>query len=398
MPTKEPHFLTKLAWSLPWLTRYPIWRAKDAVRRLTERCGKQNLIFIVANHFEPGWNGTVDGHNLATQIARTKAWHKQARSIGSAIRDHDNTPFRHTNFYPAEQYYKSLLDQLSEMQSEGLGEVEVHLHHGVDAPDTAANTRRALEEFRDVLAEEHKCLSRRSRNDKPMYSFVHGNWALANSAGGHCCGVDNEMQILADTGCYADLTLPAIHSRAQVPRLNAIYQCGGALGQAAPHRLGPNLRIGKRPVLPILITGPLTMNWQGRRNGLPMPRLDDGALTAKYKFDLDRLDNWRNAHIGVHGRPEWLFIKLYCHGFFDHDQASTIGEPIRKFLDRVLTLSGQTGEFTVHFATAREAYNIAMAAVDGRKGEPGLYRDYELKRIMDETVAHSASRQLAQVS
>src|SRR5262249_42231586 len=163
----EPHFLTKLAWSMPWLARYPIWRAKDAVRRLTEKCGRQNLIIVVANHFEPAWNRTVEGHNLKTQIARVQDWHKQARSIGNAIRDYDNTPFRHTNFYPAEQYHKALLDQLSEMQSEGLGEVEIHLHHGVEAPDTSANTLRVLEGFRDTLAEEHKCLSRRRPSDKP---------------------------------------------------------------------------------------------------------------------------------------------------------------------------------------------------------------------------------------
>lgn len=389
MPTIEPHFLTKLAWSLPWLARYPLLSAMEAVRRLTDRCERQNLIFIVANHFEPAWNRTVAGHDLTTQIRRVKDWHKQARTIGDAICDYDNTPFRHTSFYPAEQYHRSLLDQLAALQSEGLGEVEVHLHHGVSSPDTAENTRRVLEEFRDILAEEHKCLSRQNASGKPMYSFVHGNWALANSADGHYCGVDNEMQILAETGCYADLTLPAIHSRAQVPRINAIYQCGHSFDQAAPHRSGPSLRVGKRPRLPILITGPLTMKWQAHRTGLPIPRFDDGALTAKYKLDLDRLASWRDANIGVRGRPEWVFIKLYCHGFFDYDQPSTIGEPIRKFWDKVLTLSAETERFTVHFATARESYNMVMAAVDGHKGMPGQYRDYELKQIMDEPGVNS---------
>ena len=46
------------------------------------------------------------------------------------------------------------------MQAEGLGEVEIHLHHGVEKPDTAENLRKVLIEFRDCLAEEHKCLSR----------------------------------------------------------------------------------------------------------------------------------------------------------------------------------------------------------------------------------------------
>src|SRR6185503_14570059 len=75
------------------------------------------------------------------------------------------------------------------LQADGYGEVEIHLHHGVEQPDTAENTRRQLETFRDVLAEEHKCLARSVSplDSQPKYGFVHGNWALANSAGGRFC-------------------------------------------------------------------------------------------------------------------------------------------------------------------------------------------------------------------
>src|SRR5262249_30505119 len=151
-------------------------------------------------------------------------WCNQARAIGGAIRDHDGMPFRHTNFYPAEQYHKSLLTRLAELQSDGLGEVEIHLHHGVQKPDTAENFRRVLVDFRDVVSEEHGCLSRTRDDDRPRYAFVHGNWALANSAGGRFCGVNSEMQILEETGCYADLTLPSAPDRSQVPRINALYE------------------------------------------------------------------------------------------------------------------------------------------------------------------------------
>ena len=75
---------------------------------------------------------------------------------------------------------------MANMQEEGFGEVEIHLHHGVELPDSAANLRRTLIEFREILAQEHRCLSRESDDDVPRYAFVHGNWALANSAGGWC--------------------------------------------------------------------------------------------------------------------------------------------------------------------------------------------------------------------
>jgi hypothetical protein len=36
----------------------------------------------------------------------------------------------------------------------------------------------------------------------------------------------------------------------------------------------------------------------------------------------------------------------------------------------------------VHFATAREAFNMATAAIDGKNGSPNEFRDYRLHSIM----------------
>jgi hypothetical protein len=373
---------TKLAWSLPWLVRYPRWQAGEWIHRLTDRTGIQHLIIVVANHFEPAWNSSGIALDSAKQQARVDEWCQAAREIGEAVRDHDGRPFRHTNFYPAEQYDRSLLTRLAELQAAGFGEVEIHLHHGVRGRDTADNTRKTLVEFRDVLAEEHKCLARAEGCATPRYAFVHGNWALANSAAGRYCGVDSEMQILAETGCYADFTLPSAPHVGQVPRVNAIYQCGRPLYERAPHRSGPSVRVGDRPILPLILTGPLVFDWSRRRYGLPVPRLETGALTARAPMDVTRLERWRRARIGVVGRPEWVFIKLFCHGFFDHDRPATIGWKMKRFLSEVLELAEQTRRFTLHFASARESFNIALAALDGHTGQPGTYRDYQLRQIM----------------
>src|SRR5262249_14844022 len=197
--------------------------ARQALGRLTGT-GRAHLILVVANHFEPGWDEGPVIADLATQRARVSEWCAQARATGREARDCDGTPFRHTYFYPAEQYHRPLLEQLAELEADGFGEVEIHLHHGVEQPDTPENLRQALEEFRDLLAEEHQCLSRFDGTGLPRYAFVHGNLALANSMGGRCCGVDSEMRILAETGCYADLTLPAAPLQPQTPRINALYQ------------------------------------------------------------------------------------------------------------------------------------------------------------------------------
>jgi hypothetical protein len=271
---------------------------------------------------------------------------------------------------------------LADLEADGMGEVEIHLHHGVERPDTADQTRRALTEFRDLLAEEHGCLSREAGDTRPRYAFVHGNLALANSMGGRFCGVDDEMGILAETGCYMDLTLPAAPGQAQVAMINTIYQCGRPLHERAPHRVGHPLRVGGPGVrLPVILTGPLVFDWSRRKHGFPKPRIEDGALTSTSPLSEARLNLWRNARVTVSGRADWVFLKLYCHGFFPGDQEATLGYPILKFWSDMIENAERSGRFQIHFVTAREAFNIAMAAVDGFGGNPSLYRDYRLRQI-----------------
>jgi len=345
-----------------------------------------SIILIVANHFEPAWSQSRLPLGIRDQIPRVQDWCLKAKRIGALIRDFDNVPFKHTNFYPAEQYSYDLLDILAGLQSDGLGEVEIHLHHGVDAPDTEKNLRQTLVDFRDRLASEHKCLSRMMAAPTPMYGFVHGNFALANSAGGRCCGVDSEMKVLAETGCYADFTLPSAPDQSQVARINAIYECGGKLDRRRPHYSGPSVSALRPPSLQILITGPLLLDWTRRKYGLPVPRVDGGALARNHPLDVRRFDKWIKAGISVEGRPEWIFVKLFCHGFFPQDQDYCIGEPLIQALGTLLELAHRTGAFKIHFATAREAFNIAMAAAHGKSGEPGQYRDYLLSSIMQPDV------------
>ncbi|MEO6655401.1 MAG: hypothetical protein ABIO36_04900 [Pyrinomonadaceae bacterium] len=381
MMSPEPSFLRKLKWNLPWLARYPFSRTRSFFEQTAFE--RKHIIITIANHFEPAWstNGDVDHRS---QIERLKAYHKMARGTGEAVLDVDGTKFRHTNFYPAEQYHAEILDIMAEMQSEGLGEVEVHLHHGVEEPDTAENLKRSLVEFRDTLAERHKCLSRMDGVGDPMYAFVHGNLALANSCGGRFCGVDNEMEILRETGCYADMTLPSAPDQSQVAVINQIYESGLPLHEAVPHKKGNRVAAnGKQPQLPLIFTGPLVFNWTRRIKGLPVPRIDDGALAANQGLNASRFRRWKGANVTVAGKSDWIFIKLYCHGFFDHDQSTCIGDDAKRFFGGIVNEGEKTGAFKVHFATGREAFNVALAAIDGNDGEPGEYRDYRLRSIME---------------
>jgi hypothetical protein len=174
-------------------------------------------------------------------------------------RDAEGRPFAHTYFYPAEQYVPSLLDQRAEHCRAGWGEIEIQLHHGVGKPDTSQYIRQQLVEFRDALT-ARGCLSQEAVGRPSRYAFVHGNWALANCDGGKFCGVDYEMQILAETGCYADYT--SAPSPAQVAKINSLYECALPLHLYAPHRKGANLQCGRTlRIFPLIMQGPLSLRF-----------------------------------------------------------------------------------------------------------------------------------------
>ena len=115
---------------------------------------------------------------------------------------------------------------------------------------------------------------------------------------------------------------------------------------------------------------------------MPFPRIDDGALTANQPLNIARFNRWRAANVTVAGRSDWVFIKLYCHGFFDADQSTCIGEDARGFFGKLVEESEKTGACKIHFASARETFNMVSAAIDGNGGSPGEYRDYRLRPIM----------------
>jgi hypothetical protein len=374
-PTTARELLLKTYHTLHWL---PAFGWQQVLHRLSPvRAG--HVVIALADHFEPARITGLRGKSAPVdeQERRLERWCRIYPTVFDGWRDADGYPFRHTYFYPAEQYAEAPMDRLVEHCRGGWGEVEIHLHHGVGSPDSAGNTRRALIEFRDMLA-GRGCLSRWNGEGEPRYGFVHGNWALANSAGGRFCGVDEEMSILAETGCYADFTLPSAPDRSQVAKINALYECGLPLDHPAPHRRGRDLRRGSAPkIFPLIMQGPLGLGLSRRTRGLPRPKIENGDLTTNHPPTMARLALWRRAGITVRGQPDWLFIKLHCHGMKPEDEAAMLGPLAQEFL-RELAEWGQSSGTRLHYVTAREMVNIALAACDGREGSPGSYRDYRL--------------------
>jgi hypothetical protein len=371
---------SKLMRKLKYVSRcFPTY----AWQRLTRPtpAGKVHLVIALADHFEPS---SLPGENSGyapkdVQHRRLDAWCGEYPRNFNEFRDHDGRAFTHTYFYPAEQYDRELMEQLADHCHDGWGEVEIHLHHGMDGPATAESTRHQLVSFRDALAYRHGCLSYEEGSDIPGYAFVHGNFALANCADDYACGVDNEMRLLAETGCYVDMTYPtAAFHPAQIAKLNSLYECALPLDQTAPQRYGRNLQAG-RPVtvFPFIVQGPLMLDFARNSRG-GFGRLDNAAITGRNPASLRRLALWKEAAITVAGRPDWLFIKLHTHGMDPVDSENVLRAPMQKFLTDLIEGAAERKEI-LHFVSAREMANILLAACDGREGNPGDYRDYRYK-------------------
>jgi len=128
--------------------------------------------------------------------------------------------------------------------------------------------------------------------------------------------------------------------------------------------------------LPVLLQGPLLLDWRRRVGPVPVPRLQNGDLTAEHPPTLRRLRLWASARVAVEGRPDWVFIKLHTHGLIERHLPVLVGEPMRRFLEEALEAFGAGPGHRLHFATAREAANMLLAAVAGERGDPGSFRDY----------------------
>lgn len=366
--------------------RYAKWLPAYTWQRLTRRVtsGKSHLIIALADHFEPAIvpeNGRARAPFLE-QKRRVNLWCSEYPKAISSWRDHDGHALLHTYFYPAEQYDFGLVDRLAEHCHDGWGEIEVHLHHGPEGPASAAETRGVLLMFRDALVNDHGCLSFIEGSEQPRYAFVHGNFALANSANGYGCSVDDEMQILADTGCYADFTLPAAAFHpAQIAKVNSLYECGLPLHTRAPHREGKDLEVAHPPeIFPLNVQGPLMLDFD-RHARNRMGRIDNAALTGANPPSMRRLQLWKKAAVRVQNRPDWLFIKLHTHSMDPTQREAVIGPPMQHFLAELVQEAGDRNE-EIHFVTAREMVNIILAACDGREGNPSEYRDYRFKQVM----------------
>jgi hypothetical protein len=348
-----------------WLPTYLAETLERRRLRAARRGQLTHLLFLVCDHYEPR-HRTKDPRQPA---ARVQAWHDGYRQMQDECFQRYGLRPLHTWFYPP-HHGNEHLSALARMAFDGLGEVELHYHHHDDTQDTLrAGLRETLERYRrsGLLLQ---------LGDPPGrgFGFIHGDWALDNSANGLFCGVNGELSLLQELGCWGDLTMPSANE-CQTRKINSIYYAVDDKDRPKSHDWGDDAcagRTGRDGLL--LIQGPLGINFRGPK----YPRIENASLTSANWGSRARIDSWIDCHVHVRGRPQWLFIKLHTHGAVETDFDALFGQKARAMHATLAEKYNDGTRFKLHYITARQAFNVVRAAEDGRDGDPAQFFDHEL--------------------
>jgi hypothetical protein len=342
--------------------------------RAGPHAGPRHVLFCFVDHYEPQWQRVP----YAQECARVERWQREYPQLCANHRDADGRAPVHTFFYPAEEYRPEHLDRLVDLCRQGLGEIEIHLHHD---NDTEQNLREVLRRFNRILIERHDCLPVDPISGQARWCFIHGNWALDNARpDGRFCGINNEITILREEGCYADFTLPCAPDVSQTRTINSIYYAKDDPQRAKSHDTGTAVRVGEAPTGDLMIVqGPLGLMWHNRKLGL-LPRIESADVRTSLEPTTQRVDAWVRTGIHVLGRPEWIFVKVHTHGTQERDTDMLLGPPMHRMLGHLESSYNDGNRYALHYVSAREMYNIAKAAEAGETGNPHSYRDYLIPR------------------
>jgi len=355
-----------------------IWLADFLLRRLTrpsEVSAPKHILFCFVDHYEPKW-----GKNISYQqeLDRVQRWYEEYPLTAGKHTDSDGMHPQHSFFYPEEEYRFEHLEKLADLCARGFGDIEVHLHHH---DDTSENLRQTLQRFTEMLHQQHGAFVRNQETGNLQYGFIHGNWCLDNSrSDGRLCGVNDELIVLRETGCYADFTFPSAPSETQPATVNAIYYATDDPDRPKSHNTGVDVEVGQTASGDLmLITGPVGFNWQQRKWGL-LPAIENGDIRGQTPPTTDRIDLWVNSGIHVKGRPEWIMVKIHTHGTQEADMDTLLGTPFDQMCSYLESRYNDGEQYLLHYVTAREAYNIVKAAEAGHRGNPNQYRDFLIPR------------------
>lgn len=317
--------------------------------------GTTEIFLCLVDHFEP----SVGQASREVARERMKQWRTVYPQIAARHRDADGRPPAHGFFYPWDEFDAWELEQIGEICRLGYGELDLHLHH---KDDTAETVRQKFREA--VCTYDAAGLLPHWKDGKPAWGFIHGNWALDNSRhehGQNFCGVNNELEILRQEGCYADFTFPAWQHFAQPRQVNSLYYAADT-PQPKSYDTGREIQAGKEASGDLMIVqGPLIPFLAPKPGGGKRLAVDDGDIAHYRRYAPARLDRWVDTALHVVGRPDRLFIKLHSHGAADENRAAMLDHDLDALFSDAEARYNDGTRFRLHYVSAREMFNVLKA-------------------------------------
>ena len=341
-----------------WLLDYIISNIRNIY--LLRSKTRKEVIFLFVDHFE-----------LAGKKDRLNSWINDYPSVVNGFKDADGVMPQHTWFSAIDLIDENELEAIKPLVDAGYGEVELHWHHSHVSDEVFRNDlKNGLEIFH-----KYGFMKPYKKGIHSCFSFIHGNWSLNNSRGVEYCGIDNEIEILKEFGCYADFTFPALFSPAQPKYVNKIsYTTIANVRKSYNKGRTSEVGVKEKESEFMIMQGPLAINlfdWRHKWH----PTIENGDVNGDYtQNSKKRIDCWVRQNIHVKNNPNWIFVKVFCHGAQDY-KSLTSNSTIQMY--RYLDTKYNDGKrYRLHYVTARECYNIIKAAEDGKDDNPNLYRDY----------------------
>jgi hypothetical protein len=329
-----------------WLVPY----LKDCLRRAVRASGPKRVWVAITDHYEPLNIST----SVEAALQRVAKWRDRwPRIADDAPLDASGQCPQYSFFYPQEEYRRELLDGVTEMVRLGVGDVEVHLHHDNEKRESFI---QKVTEYCHRLTDDHGLL--RQQDGRTVFGFIHGNWALDNSLpDGKWCGLNGEIALLRELGCYADFTMPSLPSAAQGRVVNRIYWCvnhSDGRPRSFDHGIEAAVGGGRHGDL-LMITGPMGIRFGDRT----LPRVETGELAG---YDLptpSRVRRWFDLAPTI---GDDLFLKLYTHGAAEINLEPLLGGALGK-LFQWIAAEADLRKIELHWATAWQMYQAVDALI-----------------------------------
>lgn len=346
--------LTRLAEAFGRATRYShLWLPGYLLSQLrrARQAPPRHVWLLITDHFEPLWRDRDEG--LARE--RVALWRQRWPEIAGRHVDSEGRRPVYSFFYPEEEYRPHLLEPLAEMTRDGIGDVEIHIHHDGEGEAWFVDT---VGRFLETLHSRHGLLRRNA--GRLAFGFIHGNWALDNSRpDGRWCGLNNEITLLRDLGCYADFTMPSAFEPCQAGPVNVIYRTTDDPARPRSYARGVVVRPGLAAVGDLtMFTGPLGLEFHGLRR---RPRIESGEIAGYAPPSPSRARLWLELapRVGDHA-----FVKLFAHGTQERHSDPLLSGGLDRLFESVDAACRAVGA-RLHYASAWQAFQAVEALRTG---------------------------------